>query len=79
MQLYHLLAFSLVSSCLLWNISVLRLVDIISEDGRWKSAVNMINKLGTGGHLPQAFATLLHQMWQGQDAYLTPYEFRVRF
>jgi ubiquitin carboxyl-terminal hydrolase 8 len=36
----------------------------------------MMNKLGTGGALPQAFATLLHQMWQGQYTYLSPYEFR---
>lgn len=46
-------------------------------DGRWKSAVNMVNPMGTKGNLAHAFADILHEMWQGDLPYLSPYTFRV--
>lgn len=46
-------------------------------DGRWKSAVNMQNPLGTNGAVAHAFAKMVHDMWQGDSTYLTPYPFRV--
>lgn len=45
-------------------------------DGRWKTAVNMLNPLGTKGQLASAFATLLHEMWHGDLPYRSPYAFR---
>jgi ubiquitin carboxyl-terminal hydrolase 8 len=45
-------------------------------DGRWRSAVNMVNPMGTKGNLAHAFADILHEMWQGDLPYLTPYNFR---
>lgn len=45
-------------------------------DGRWKSAINFTNKLGSQGKLVQAFAKLLHEMWGGDLPYLTPIDFR---
>ncbi|KAF6761810.1 ubiquitin carboxyl-terminal hydrolase 4 [Ephemerocybe angulata] len=45
-------------------------------DGRWKSAINFTNKLGSQGKLVQAFAKLLHEMWGGDLPYLTPNDFR---
>ncbi|KAJ3506378.1 hypothetical protein NLJ89_g6900 [Agrocybe chaxingu] len=45
-------------------------------EGRWKSAVNYTNPLGSKGKLTGAFATLLHQMWGGDLPYLTPIDFR---
>lgn len=46
-------------------------------DGRWRSAVNMVNPMGTKGNLAHAFADILHEMWQGELPYITPYTFRV--
>ncbi|TDL26727.1 hypothetical protein BD410DRAFT_895341 [Rickenella mellea] len=45
-------------------------------DGRWKSAVNMVNPLGTKGHLTQAFASILHELWHEELPTLSPYTFR---
>ncbi|KZW00043.1 UCH-domain-containing protein [Exidia glandulosa HHB12029] len=45
-------------------------------EGRWKTAVNMMNPLGTKGQLANAFATLLHEMWHGDLPYRSPYQFR---
>jgi len=45
-------------------------------DGRWKSAVNMINPLGTKGKFTEAYARLLVDMWQAEGA-LVPIPFRV--
>lgn len=38
----------------------------------------MMNPLGTKGHLTQAFASILHDMWHEETPYLTPLQFRVR-
>lgn len=46
-------------------------------DGRWRSAINYTNPLGTKGKLAHAFAKLLLDMWHGEHSYITPYEFRV--
>jgi len=45
-------------------------------DGRWKSAVNMMNPMGTKGNLAQAFANILRDMWQGELQCLSPVTFR---
>ncbi|KAF9648660.1 cysteine proteinase [Thelephora ganbajun] len=45
-------------------------------DGRWKSAVNMVNPLGTKGNLAHSFAMIVHEMWQAEMPYLTPLNFR---
>ncbi|OCH85882.1 cysteine proteinase [Obba rivulosa] len=45
-------------------------------DGRWKSAVNMVNPLGTKGALAHAFAGTLRDMWQGELQCLNPAAFR---
>ncbi|KZS94684.1 hypothetical protein SISNIDRAFT_484224 [Sistotremastrum niveocremeum HHB9708] len=45
-------------------------------DGRWKNAVNKTNKMGSSGALAAAFASILHQMRQGDIPYLTPHGFR---
>ncbi|KAI0042737.1 cysteine proteinase [Auriscalpium vulgare] len=45
-------------------------------DGRWKSAVNMVNPLGTKGNLAFAFASILHEMWHEEMPYISPYPFR---
>ena len=47
-------------------------------DGRWKSAVNMVNPMGTKGNLALAFANILRDMWQGEGGTLSPVTFRVR-
>lgn len=47
-------------------------------DGRWKSAVNMMNPMGSKGQLAFAFANILRDMWQGENQCLTPLPFRVR-
>ncbi|KAG8883887.1 ubiquitin-specific protease doa4 [Tulasnella sp. 331] len=47
-------------------------------DGRWKSAINMQNPLGTQGSVAFAFATIVHELWQGESPYLTPYGFRTK-
>jgi len=36
----------------------------------------MLNPLGTKGNLAGAFAKILHEMWQGEYTYLSPYTFR---
>ena len=46
-------------------------------DGRWKSAVNMVNPMGTKGNLANAFANILRDLWQGEGAALSPVTFRV--
>jgi hypothetical protein len=38
----------------------------------------MLNPIGTKGQLANAFAAILHDMWQGDQTYLTPTSFRVR-
>jgi hypothetical protein len=38
----------------------------------------MVNPMGTKGNLAHAFADILHEMWQGDLPYLSPYTFRVR-
>ncbi|KAI0924296.1 hypothetical protein AcW2_005215 [Taiwanofungus camphoratus] len=45
-------------------------------DGRWKSAVNMVNPLGTKGNIAHAFANILRDMWQGELQCLSPMTFR---
>ncbi|THH17441.1 hypothetical protein EW146_g3362 [Bondarzewia mesenterica] len=45
-------------------------------DGRWKSAVNMVNPLGTKGNLAHAFASILHDLWHGEMSYISPFPFR---
>ncbi|EMD39329.1 hypothetical protein CERSUDRAFT_64183 [Gelatoporia subvermispora B] len=45
-------------------------------EGRWKNAVNMVNPLGTKGALAHAFASILREMWQGENQCLTPVTFR---
>ena len=50
---------------------------ILISEHRWKPAINLVNPLGSKGHLTHAFAKLLQEMW-GQDLpFLTPHEFRV--
>jgi hypothetical protein len=51
-------------------------IDYFSE-GKWKGAVNMVNPLGTKGQLAHAFAGILHEMWQGNQTFITPVQFRV--
>lgn len=46
-------------------------------DGRWRSAVNRVNAHNSQGRITEAFAKLVHQMWQGQITYITPVDFRV--
>lgn len=48
-------------------------------DGRWKTAVNMMNPLGSKGHNAQNFATLVSEMWRHEYTYLSPLTFRVCF
>ncbi|TFK71676.1 cysteine proteinase [Pluteus cervinus] len=45
-------------------------------EGRWKSAVNAVNPLGSKGRLTSGFAKLVHEMWGGDLPYLTPIDFR---
>ncbi|EJC99956.1 cysteine proteinase [Fomitiporia mediterranea MF3/22] len=45
-------------------------------DGRWKSAVNFLNPLGTKGHLTAAFASILHDLWHQESPTITPLAFR---
>ncbi|KZT07231.1 cysteine proteinase [Laetiporus sulphureus 93-53] len=45
-------------------------------DGRWKSAVNMVNPLGTKGNLALTFANILRELWQGDGQCLSPVTFR---
>ncbi|RDB15347.1 Ubiquitin carboxyl-terminal hydrolase 8 [Hypsizygus marmoreus] len=46
------------------------------RDNRWKTAVNYTNPLGSKGRLAGAFAKLLHEMWSGDNSYLSPTDFR---
>jgi ubiquitin carboxyl-terminal hydrolase 8 len=46
-------------------------------DGRFKNAINRTNAMSSKGEVALAFASLLHQMRQGDMVYLTPHEFRV--
>jgi ubiquitin carboxyl-terminal hydrolase 8 len=39
--------------------------------------VNMVNPIGTKGHLAAAFAAILHDMWKQDQTYLVPTQFRV--
>ncbi|KAH9945764.1 cysteine proteinase [Amylocystis lapponica] len=45
-------------------------------NGRWKSAINMVNPIGTKGNLAHAFANILRDMWQGELQCLSPVTFR---
>ncbi|KAJ7625489.1 ubiquitin carboxyl-terminal hydrolase 4 [Roridomyces roridus] len=45
-------------------------------NGRWKSAVNTLNPMGSKGYLSGAFAKLVHTMWSGDLPYIVPIEFR---
>ena len=57
------------------------IIDMFSSnvclDGRWKSAINMVNPMGTKGAVAQAFANILRDMWQGEMPTLNPTTFRV--
>jgi len=53
------------------------LTSCLIPDGRWKSAVNMVNPLGTRGNIVRAFSSILHTLWHGEMPYITPFEFRV--
>jgi hypothetical protein len=50
---------------------------ICRADGPWQKAVNMVNPIGTKGHLAAAFAAILHDMWKQDQTYLVPTQFRV--
>lgn len=45
-------------------------------DGRWKSAVNMRNRLGTEGRLAHAFASILYEMSHSELPHVNPLNFR---
>ncbi|KAL0060484.1 ubiquitin-specific protease doa4 [Marasmius tenuissimus] len=45
-------------------------------EGRWKTAVNHVNPLGSKGRLTSSFAQLVHAMWGNELPYLTPTDFR---
>ncbi|CCM01085.1 uncharacterized protein FIBRA_03133 [Fibroporia radiculosa] len=45
-------------------------------EGRWKSAINMINPMGTKGNLAQAFANILQDLQQSESQCLSPGAFR---
>jgi len=45
-------------------------------EGRWRSAVNMINPLGSKGVLTTSFAMILRDMWQQDLPSISPYGFR---
>ncbi|KAF8216733.1 hypothetical protein K438DRAFT_1953639 [Mycena galopus ATCC 62051] len=45
-------------------------------NGRWKTAVNTLNKMGSKGMLSGAFAKLVHSMWSGDLPYIIPIDFR---
>ena len=45
-------------------------------DGRWQTAVNFMNPLGTKGNMTRSFARLLSDMWR-EGMPITPFEFRV--
>ena len=51
---------------------------LFAVDGRWKSAVNCLNPLGTKGNLVHAFSSILHDLWHGEMPYISPFQFRVR-
>ena len=51
---------------------------LFAVDGRWKSAVNYLNPLGTKGNLVHAFSSILHDLWHGEMPYISPFQFRVR-
>jgi len=53
------------------------LTGVTDLDGRWKSAVNAINPMGTQGRLASAFATILYEMSHSELPHLTPTTFRV--
>lgn len=53
------------------------LVSYLDLDGRWRSAVNMLNPLGTKGKFTEAYARLLVDMWQADQGALAPIPFRV--
>ncbi|KAJ7724434.1 hypothetical protein B0H14DRAFT_3003928 [Mycena olivaceomarginata] len=44
-------------------------------DGRWKTAVNMVNPLGSKGLLSGVFAKLVYSMWSGDLLYIIPIDF----
>ncbi|GLB41634.1 putative peptidase C19 family protein [Lyophyllum shimeji] len=46
------------------------------KEGRWKTAINLINPLGSKGKLVTAFSQLLLRMWDSREAYFSPHEFR---
>ena len=48
-------------------------------EGRWKTAINFTNKLGSQGKLAGAFAKLLHEMWGEDLPFVSPTDFRVSF
>ena len=56
-----------------------RRLTLCRVDGRWKSAVNMLNPLGSKGQLTMAFASILHDLWYEEPGTISPYTFRVRF
>ncbi|KAG8866915.1 ubiquitin-specific protease doa4 [Serendipita sp. 405] len=45
-------------------------------DGRWQTAVNTINPLGSKGKFTEGYARLLVDMWRADMGALTPYPFR---
>lgn len=45
-------------------------------EGRWKTAINFTNKLGSQGKLAGAFAKLLHEMWGEDLPFVSPTDFR---
>lgn len=49
----------------------------IIQDGRWKSAVNTVNPLGSKGLVAQAFSSIVRDMWRGEYTYFSPTSFRV--
>ena len=52
-------------------------ITITLIDGRWKSAVNMLNPLGSKGQLTMAFASILKELWYEEAGTISPYTFRV--
>lgn len=53
------------------------LLKSVIGDGRWKSAVNTMNPLGSKGFIAQAFSSIVRDMWRGEYTYLSPTNFRV--
>ena len=50
---------------------------MLLPENKYKGEINVTNPIGMKGHLAEAYAALINDMWSGKNSSVAPREFKV--